>query len=328
MIAGLSRLRDRLGSRVDATTAYRFGARDLVLHHPADDLDALPRGGLVTTVPGAAAVHLHVLSPVDVDSLSFPDRALMGPYGAIVDSANTPWLVLRSPDTGRMLALDTINRVALYFPGARVPPRDRAEFCRPLLHWLAILDGHVVIHGGGVALDGRGLLVAGAGNAGKSTLTRLCLEAGFQLLGDNVVEVSLGGAPVIYPVYPTFKIRRSLIAPIPTGWPSPEWDDEAEKDIYFLGGGPSTISPGPVTHVATLILDPEASPDIVPMSRQRAFFLIAPNTVAQFPFYEETVLKRAGAVLGNAPSFLAGRMPLESITERIAGLLDVSGECQ
>ncbi|MEQ1738154.1 MAG: hypothetical protein ABL886_17340, partial [Rhodoglobus sp.] len=249
-----------------------------------------------------------------------PPEAALAPYGALLDSVGTPWLVLRSPDTGKVLALDTRTREALYFPGDRVPPRDRAEFCRPLLHWLAVLDGNVVVHAGAVGIDGRGVLVAGAGNAGKSTLVRMCLEAGFDFLGDNVVEVeSRDGGSVLHAAYPTFKIRRDAAVPVPGHWPRPEWDDEAEKDIYFLDDA-GFASSEPLEHAATLVLDPTVPATPHPLPAARAFFLIAPNTVAQFPFFEEIVLKRSGAVVATAPTWTAGRMRLDAIPDAVATL--------
>lgn len=231
LIGGLRELRDDLRDRPGAAVGrYRFGARTLAVH--AARVDDLPTTGLVSSAaePGCA---LHVVERSDIERLRFPADTVLAPYGALVESAATDWLVLRSPDTGKVLALDRGTRDALYFPGDRVPPRDRAEFCRPLLHWLAVLDGNVVVHAGGVAREERGLLVAGPGNAGKSTLTRACLAAGLDYLGDNVVEVELPpiGPARLHAVYPTFKIRRNPALPIPKDWPDPEWDDEAAKDI-------------------------------------------------------------------------------------------------
>jgi hypothetical protein len=320
LLGGLDELRDDARARPwEAVGRYRFGARDLAVHatRTADlPADALAPWG------GGSESRLFVVERADVDRLRFPTDAVLAPYGALVESSSTDWLVLRSPDTGKMLALDRRTRDALYFPGDRVPPRDRAEFCRPLLHWLAVLDGNVVVHAGGVGRAGKGLLVAGAGNAGKSTLTRACLAAGFDYLGDNVVEVELppAGPARLHAVYPTFKIRRNPALPIPADWPDPEWDDEAEKDIYFLGGG-SRFAAAPNDHVATLILDETGSTAPQALERAASFFRVAPNTVAQFPFFEETVLKRTGEVVGRAPTFTAGRMPIDTVPDIVAGLL-------
>ncbi len=312
---------------------FRFGARQLDVYARTQHDEFVPVGGLAPAVVGAggagtasgAGATLYLIGPEEIARLNFPSEAALAPYGALLECLGTDWLVLRSPDTGKILALDTRTREALYYPGDRVPPRDRAEFCRPLLHWLAILDGNVVVHAGAVGIDGRGVLVAGAGNAGKSTLVRLCLVAGFDFLGDNVVEVEpRDGGSVLHAAYPTFKVRRDAAVPVPANWPRPEWDDEAEKDIYFLDDSfrtqPGTVASAPLLHATTLVLDPRMTASPQRLDSARAFFLIAPNTVAQFPFFEEAVLKRTGAVVAAAPTWTAGRMSLDSIPQTVAGL--------
>jgi hypothetical protein len=261
-----------------------------------------------------------VLAAREVENLPFPDGAVLGPYGALLDSVDTDWLILRNPETRRVLALDTLARTAVYYPGRNVPPRDRAEFCRPLLSWLAILDGNVVVHAGAVASGDRGVLVAGPGNAGKSTLVRACVAAGFDFLGDNVVEVS-GGR--LHAVYPTVKVRPGGVIALPNEWPTPEWDDEARKHIAFLADTPGWGLPiDAPKHVATLVLDPEAGNGITSLSRARAFFEVAPNTVAQFPFFEELVLSRTRAVVEAAPTFSAGRLPMATIVDSVTSLIE------
>ena len=320
LTGALAALRDSVATAGNFTgNSFRFGARELRVFTRGEGQAHLPHGGLVPTSGAAAGIPLYVLAAGEVDGLPFPDDTVLGPYGALLDSVDTDWLILRNPDTGRVLGFDTVTRTGLYYPGRSVPPRDRAEFCRPLLSWLAILDGNVVVHAGAVASAGRGLLVAGAGNAGKSTLVRACVAAGFDFLGDNVVEVSGTG---LHAVYPTVKVRPGGVIALPDTWPTPEWDDEARKHIAFLADAPGWGLPVDApAHVATLVLDPRAGDAITSLPRARAFFEVAPNTVAQFPFFEELVLSRTRAVVGAAPTFTAGRLPVESIVDSVASLL-------
>lgn len=327
LIDDLRRTRDNARSISSRLARYSFGARDLIVYGSAAATRWLPVGGLL---PGREAdvdrpsVDLYLIDRDERDALRFPADGVLSAYGAVTESAATDWRILHDPDGGRMLALDRAAGTALYYPGESVPPRELAEFCRPLLHWLAIGDGNVVIHAGALALDGRALLVAGTGNAGKSTLTRVCLEAGFAFLGDNVVEVELGGtvAPRIHAVYPTAKIRPNPAVSIPASWPEPQWDDEAQKHIYFLADlvADGDRSEAPL-HVATLVLDERASAEVVPLSRAEAFFRVAPNTVGQFPFFEAEALSRSGAVVAQAPTFTAGRLPIDHMPRLIGSLL-------
>jgi hypothetical protein len=57
------------------------------------------------------------------------------------------------------------------------------------LTWLLARHERFVLHGAGIARDGRALLMLGHSGAGKSTLIAAALEAGWQALADDVVIV-------------------------------------------------------------------------------------------------------------------------------------------
>lgn len=292
-----------------------FGARDLRVHARA--IDRIPLEGLFPPSGSAPAARLYLVDAEDVRGIRIPETSRLAAYGAVQESIASAWRVLHDIPTGRLLALHVEERVAVFHPGTLFPPRERAEFCRPLLHWLAILDGNVVVHAGAVARGGRAVLVAGTGNAGKSTLARVCLSAGFEVLGDNVVEVD--GDARIHPSYPTMKIRPNPVVPVPASWPEPVWDGEPQKHIYFLGGG---IVASAAAHAATLVLGAEGPDRPRPLPVGTAVFRVAPNTVAQFPFYEAEALRRSGEIVAARPTFEAGRLPIPEIPELVAGLLD------
>ena len=326
LVETLRRARDH--ARRHATVAHRFafGARDLLIHGTPHDEPLMPRGDLIEIPTGqgpAPTVDLYLLDRATAESIEFPSVALSA-YGAVRQSLETDWVVLRSPDTGRVLALDAVEGSAIYHPGHPLPPRDRAEFCRPLLHWLAVLDGNVVLHAGAVARDGGAVIVAGGGNVGKTTLIRACLAAGFAMLGDNVVEVSRAeqGPSQVIGVYPTVKVRPDPIVPLPTNWPAPQWDDEARKHIYSLAnviGAGFTRDPQEIA--ALLVLDDEAPPAPITMPLASAVFKVAPNTVGQFPLFEEQVLRRCSAVLSRLKLLTSGKMPVARIPHVIGTIL-------
>jgi hypothetical protein len=325
LVEDLRRARDHARSRATVLRRFGFGARHLVIHATPGDADVMPDGNLVEVEASLDGVGLCLIDRTATESLRFPDVALSA-YGAIRQSLTTDWVVLRNPDTGRVLALDTAERSALYYPGDPLPPRDRAEFCRPLLHWLAVGDGNVVLHAGAVARHGRALIVAGAGNAGKTTLIRACLDAGFAMLGDNVVEVTRAehGPSRVLGVYPTVKVRPDPVVPAAADWPAPEWDAEASKHIYSLAGSLGTgFTAEPQGIAGLLVLDPAAPPipEVLPLAA--AMFKVAPNTVGQFPLFEEEVLRRTGAVLGRLPIHTVGQMPATDIAPMVESLLEM-----
>jgi hypothetical protein len=85
----------------------------------------------------------------------------------------------------------------------------------PLLELLK-RRGLYSVHAAGLALDGRGLLVAGTSGAGKSTLTVALLRAGFDFLGDDLVFLEPDAEP---------SRARAVLTPEPSGArsvPAPE----------------------------------------------------------------------------------------------------------
>ncbi len=63
-----------------------------------------------------------------------------------------------------------------------------------------LLAGRIVLHGSAVALDGRGLCIVGASGAGKSTAAATLIDAGAELLADDVAVIGWrSGGPVLLP---------------------------------------------------------------------------------------------------------------------------------
>jgi hypothetical protein len=339
----LKRLRDlAVGSEIDRTQHFSFGSRTLALM--SIELDgqqdfstalmpaALAPGGAVAP---EAAVPLYIVPSRLLGSLPDLSGIQFGPYGSIMrasgmgrftgSSFDETWLVTLDIANGRLLALDTLNRIALFSSVTPLAPREIAEFARPLFHWIANVDGNVVIHAGAVALGDKGLLISGTGNAGKTTFVRSCVAAGMQFLGDNVIEVSLrvgmAPRPLLWGAYASLKVRPNPLGGLPSEWPAPLWDSEAEKHIYVL---PHLAAPGNVLdvhHTATLTLERTASAALMRNSASAAFFSTAPNTVGQFPYFEREVLSRVKEVTAQKPAFVLGHVPYDEIPYRVREIL-------
>jgi hypothetical protein len=325
---------------------FHFGSRTIAILGPAALRGALNLSGLcpvTVDAPGpvdatesrlAADVRILLLDDAAMATLPDLSRYRRGPYGSFIEgtpdggmlplAALGDWLVCFEEDGSRLLAYDRAHKVALLWFAENPPPREQAELCRPLLHWLAIAEGNVIVHAAAIAQNGRAVLVAGDGNAGKTTLVRACLAAGLDYLGDNVVEVSVDSqaTPFIWGVYPSLKVRPG--SPLFEGppLPAPTWDADARKDIYLLGESETvTFQPKPMRHVATLVLHERANPVLARATAASTFFSMAPNTVAQFPFFGSEVLGRVRQVSQHAPTYSAGRLELSQIAEHVRGLL-------
>lgn len=76
-----------------------------------------------------------------------------------------------------------------------------------------LLRKQVLLHGGAVAKDGKGVIVTGESGAGKSTVTDALLEKGFLFIADDVCSISVEGErPHINMAYPQQKLCRDAAA--------------------------------------------------------------------------------------------------------------------
>jgi hypothetical protein len=330
----------RLGSRRLTVSGSAAVSRLLTDLRPLD---------IVVDLDGASGrdLHLHYLGEDSLATLPDTRHLRRGPYGAITAWANSeagtvgdgtessPWLVCLEEDLSSMLAFHVDRRQALAFSRTELAPRQVAEFARTLMHWAAIADGNVIVHAAAVARGDRGLLVCGVGTSGKTTLVRQCIANGWTFLADNVVEFgsaadlatgALGptGQPgTLWSTYATLKLRPDALPVSPAESSISQWDDEAEKNIHFLTAPTRDLfATTPVRHTATLVLQPNGAPSPEPLDPGAGLLAIAPNTVAQFPFFEREVLQRVAALTRSAPMFTAGRLPLDAMTGMLKNMLE------
>lgn len=94
---------------------------------------------------------------------------------------------------------------------AELPGWWQAMPLRRLLGWLLAGPNRHVVHAGAVSVGGRGVLLAGSGGAGKSTLSLTCVEAGMDYVGDDYVLLSSQPCAEAHALYGTAKLdERSL----------------------------------------------------------------------------------------------------------------------
>lgn len=336
----------RLGSRRLTVSGSAAVSRLLTDLRPLDVVD----DGFGDTAAVGTDLSLHYLSQDSLATLPDTSHLRRGPYGAITAWANSdtgstdggtessPWLVCLEDDLSAMLAFHVDRRQALTFSRSELAPRQVAEFARTLMHWAAITDGNVIVHAAAVARGDRGLLVCGVGTSGKTTLVRQCIANGWTFLADNVVEFgpaaalatgdydqpgSIGNSGNLWSTYATLKLRPDALPVSPAESSLRQWDDEVEKNIHFLTGPTRDLfARSPVRLTATLVLQPHGPSSPEPLDPGAGLLAIAPNTVAQFPFFEREVMQRVSALTRSAPLFTAGRMPLDAMTGMLENMLE------
>ena len=259
---------------------------------------------------------------------SFPwDPTDWGPRGTIRGFGGERIRLHFDPAAGTLTMFDPARSTAVFAVASAgaVPWYERAAPLRPALHWLLGAASRHLVHAGVVARDAHGLLIGGAGGAGKSTVAVRCLEAGFDYLGDDYVLVSLDGAPVAFSLYATAKLDPASLALMP-------WLESAITAHDGLNDG-RRKAVLPVYDLRRDRLRPSATlsaivlPSVTgePKSRLRgvsateALRTLAPSTIIQMPHEAGAALDTFARLVQATPSY---RLELGTDVDAVPSLLD------
>ncbi|WP_157100120.1 hypothetical protein [Rhodoplanes sp. Z2-YC6860] len=139
-----------------------------------------------------------------------------------------------------------------------------------------------IVHGAAVAINGRAMLLAGNGGAGKSTTALACALAGFEYLGDDYCAVE-PKAGKVHLVYRTAKAFPRTLALLPSLEDRVDNLDRiaVEKGVMFLS--PNDVKLRPSADLTAILL-PRVSEDggpprLVPASRDETIKAVLPSTV-------------------------------------------------
>ncbi|MBZ9769375.1 serine kinase [Mesorhizobium sp. CA6] len=167
------------------------------------------------------------------------------------------------------------------------PPWEQGSPLRAFLHWEYAARGMRLAHAGTLGLDGRGVLLAGAGGAGKSGTVVAGLLNGLDSVGDDYVLIDLSGGVTARPLFSILKqdppgfARLGLERRLGTGRPL-NWQGKHAFHIH-------EIAPRPVGESLDIcaLLVPHVSggkiSSIAPISRKDAIIALAPSGIAQMP---------------------------------------------
>jgi hypothetical protein len=164
----------------------------------------VPRAALVDVIEGPNAVLASLLP----SSRNDHDRFVL---------SSPAIYCLWSPAGGGKLT--TVDREkclgVVWYPAATALPSW--EKARPLIHAFKALfpvSRLMPVHGAAVALGERGVLIAGGGGAGKTSLSLACVEAGWRYVGDDCVLI--GDAPLrALNVFRSARLREEMFTRLP-----------------------------------------------------------------------------------------------------------------
>ncbi|MEI9426945.1 serine kinase [Mesorhizobium sp. Cs1299R1N3] len=203
------------------------------------------------------------------------------------------------------------------------PPWEPGAPLRAFLHWEYAARGMRLTHAGTLGIEGKGILLAGSGGAGKSGTVAAGLLNGLDSVGDDYVLIDLAGGVTARPLFSTLKqdalgfarlgLRQRLTAQGPLNWQG--------KHMFHV----DDIAPGPVPAMLDIValmvphISGGGASSIMPVSRRDAMIALAPSGIAQMPGERESGFRFFGELTRHLPCF---RLSLGTDPAEIAGTIE------
>lgn len=219
------------------------------------------------------------------------------------------------------------NSSHTWYPNIAVLPAwAKASPFRIILSWLCNHFRMQIVHGSAVAINGRGVLLAGAGGAGKSTTALACMLAGLDYLADDYCAVD-PAAGKVHMVYRTAKLFKSSLDLMPalTGLICNLDRIAEEKGVIFLE--PDDVNLVPTAQLTAILLPRISSGSMTtlqPATRQDAVNAILPSTIGGLMGGTSVTPRLILELVRSVPAFhLSLGSDLNRVTDTIASKLMV-----
>jgi hypothetical protein len=241
-----------------------------------------------------------------VDAPRFPWRPEeLGIQGEVATSAG-PIRAASSDACDVVDVYDAASRVGIHWVAdpATVPWWEWSAPLRTIVHWWTVPTARVPLHAGAVGRDGRGVLVAGASGAGKSTTALACLEAGLDYVGDDFVLVDVD-ALTVHPLTNTAKLARPDLPRFPGLADAVTNADRLDQEKAFV----SVRDARPERLASALALSAIVVPEqtgtrgsrLVRASPAAALRVLAPTTCVHLPGAHREVVTKLGRLVRQVP---------------------------
>jgi hypothetical protein len=203
---------------------------------------------------------------------------------------------------------------------SELPPWDRGAPFRILVNLAAASRGCRLVHAATLSMRGKGILIVGAGGAGKSGTCLAGLAGGLHTVGDDYVLIAPGEPLTAFRVYRLLKQDREGLARIPglaarTGHEQVNWQNKLELDPELLFPG-CMVEEMRLSAIVMPVIARAPQTQFVPADTQTAFQQFAPSMWAQMPGARASGFMFAAWLTRQLPVF---RMLLSENSSEIAG---------
>jgi len=296
---------------------------------------AIGRNLLQTSGPAPTAasrsIEIFIAHP-GIDRVPRPAAWGDGPYwphevATLLDREGLRASYFHDVDQWQVFDAEAALGVELLRAHDQYPPWEPGAPLRPFLHWHYASQGMRLAHCGTLGLNGSGVLLAGAGGAGKSGTVVAGLLNGLQSVGDDYVLLDAGKEIAAYPVFATLKQdqkgfdRLGLKDRLPSAG-ALNWQGKYE---FRIGDICDREPPAKLAIKALLVprIGDGAGTQIVPLSKRSAMLAFAPSSLHQMPGERHSGFVFFSKVANNLPCYTIelGKDPVE-IADTVADFLE------
>jgi hypothetical protein len=208
----------------------------------------------------------------------------------IYSSSYVLWMGFRGET---LYAVDVARRRALcwFARAADVPAWERSRPFLPILQVIFDATPWIAVHAAAIAWRGHGILLAGPGRAGKTSLALAGMRAGWRFAGDDYVLLRTDATPAIEPIYATARLRDDMLSHFREMEPARrEVSEETGERRHELSFGPTpefgTIGGAPLSAIVLIDRRGAAAPTFMPVSRTALMAIMVGNLAVATPGHE------------------------------------------
>jgi hypothetical protein len=232
-------------------------------------------------------------------------------------SYSTDYATLSVADTDAGLGIQWLRDATAMAPWEGGAP------LRSILRWTLARHGVQLIHAAAVGTEAGGVLLLGAGGAGKSTSALACLQAGMALVSDDYTLVRPGAVPTAHPAFAIAKAGSASLALLGGGLDARaagarlDWRGKRRLRIADVVCDALALRAVVLPRVA------QRTGAAVPCDGREALRTVAVSTLLQLPGDGATTLAVLRELLATLPVYTLEVGPdVEAIPEAIGALIE------
>ncbi|SFR34912.1 hypothetical protein SAMN04488005_0729 [Yoonia tamlensis] len=237
--------------------------------------------------------------------------------------SKTPYRLHYFDDLDFWQVFDVDRAIGIQWMASRegYPAWDAGSPLRNFVQWHLGAVDRSLLHGGTLALDGAGVLLAGAGGAGKSSTVLAGIFAGLQSVGDDYVLVDAGKRAAC-PVFDTLKQDEAGLRRLG------QWDHAAIPKAANWQGKHQFYLPDVTDGALASQIDLKAillphlthgdQTSVTPVDAKSAFIALAPSGVTQIHCDRPRLFSVAGKIARLLPAY---RLDLGTEPDEITAVL-------